>query len=96
LFLEKLKTKPYAQKLSAVTSVGQLFLTTALSWNDKSHKDVIRIREKIDKNETLILLSYHTYSFRKSIAERLCSVEEANQYIDLYVMRLIETQYGKL
>ena len=96
LFLEKLNSRTYAEKLSVVTSVGQLYLTTALSWNDNNHNDVIRIREKIDKNETLILLSYHANSFRKPVAERLCSLEEAIDYVDLYVMRLLETKYGKL
>ena len=95
-FLGKLSVKPYAEKLSVVTSVGQLFLTTALTWNDNCQSDVIRIREKVDKAETLILLSYHINSFRKSVAERLCSIEEAIDYVDLYVMRLLETKYGEL
>lgn len=96
LFLEKLRTKSYAEKLSVVTSIGQLYLTAHLSWGDKSLEDVIRIREVIDKKEKLILLSYHTNSFRKSVAERLCCLEEAVEYIDLYALRLLETKYGKL
>lgn len=94
--LENLSEKVYAEKLSVVTSVGQLYLTTALSWDEKSENEIIRIREMQDKNEKLILLSYHTKSFNKSIAERMCGFKEATDYIDLYVMRLLETKYGKL
>ncbi|MGI8544151.1 MAG: hypothetical protein ACR2MD_11845 [Aridibacter sp.] len=94
--LENLSEKVYAEKLSVVTSIGQLYLTTAMSWDDKSKNEIIRIREMQDKNEKIILLSYHTKSFNKPIAERMCSLKEATDYIDLYVMSLLETKYGKL
>lgn len=96
LLLGKLALKPYAEKMSVVQSVGQLYLTTASTWDDKSQNDVIRIREQLDKNEMMILLSYHTNSFNKSDVQRLCSLDEAIEYIDLYVLRLLETKYGKL
>jgi hypothetical protein len=94
--LENLISKPYAEKLSVVQSIGQLYLTTALTWNDQSHNDVIRIREKFDKNEMMILLSYHTNSFKEPETQCLRSLDETVDYIDLYVMRLLETKYGKL
>ena len=96
LLLKKLSSKSYAAKISVVQSIGQLYLTTALSWHDQSHNDTVRIIEQFDKNEKLLLLSYHTNSFKKSEAQRLCSLNEAIDYIDLYVIRLLETKYGEI
>ncbi len=96
LFLEQLSKKPYAEKLSAVTSIGQLYLTTALSWEDTEENHIVCIGQKIDAGKTVITMSYHTNGFNKSVADHQCPLEEAIDYIDLYVMRLLEEKYGEL
>ena len=55
--LEKLSKKSYAEKLSAVTSVGQLYLTTALPWNDYSDNKIIRIDQRIDAGKPVLMIS---------------------------------------
>ena len=96
LFLEKLSEKPYAEKLSAVTSVGQLYLTAALSWEDRTKNDRISINQKEDAGKILIVMAYYPDYSRKPSAERRCSLQEAVEYIDVFVIRLIEEKYGKL
>jgi hypothetical protein len=96
LLLEQLSKKSYAKKLSAVTSIGQLYLTTALSWEDTERNDIVRIGQRIDAGKTVITMSYHRNGFNKSVADHQCSLEEAIDYIDLYVMRLYEEKYGEL
>lgn len=95
-FLGELQKKTYADKLSVVTSVGNLYLTPVLSWNDTEKNNIVRIDQEIDAGKTVITMSYHTKSFNKSEVSRRCSLEEAIDYIDLYVMRLLEEKYGKL
>ena len=96
LFLKKLSAKPYANKLSAVTSVGNLFLTTKLLFNDETKNDCVYINLRKDAGKNLIVMSYHSDGHRKADAQRQCSLEEAIEYIDLYAMRLILEKYGKL
>lgn len=94
--LEELSKKTYAEKLSAVTSVGQLYLTSALSWNDKSDNHSVHISQRIDAGKPVLAISFHTRSLNKSVARRYCSLEEAIEYIDLCVMRLLLEKYGEL
>lgn len=96
LLLERLSEKPYAEKLSAVTSVGNLSLTTALTWNDDSKNDSVSLTMIKDAGKNLINMTYHSNFRRKPDAGRRCSLEEAVEYIDLYAMRLILERYGKL
>jgi hypothetical protein len=96
LLLSQLQKKTYAEKLSVVTSVGNLYLTTALSWEDTEKNHIVRIRQGIDTGKPTIIMSYHTDSFNKAAAKRECSLEAAADYIDLYVMRLLEEKCGEL
>jgi hypothetical protein len=41
-------------------------------------------------------MSYHPNGRRKPSAERQCALEEAVEYIDLYVMRVLLEKYGRL
>ena len=94
--LEKLSKKTYAEKLSVVTSVGQLYLTTALSWNETSDNNIVRIDQRKDAGNPVLLISFTKGSLNKSVAGRYCSLEEAIEYIDLYVMRLILEKDGEI
>ena len=96
LLLEKLSRKPYAEKLSAVTSIGHLSITTALSWEDNTKNDSVFIDLIKDAGKNVIVMSYHSNGRRKTDASRRALLEEAVEYIDLYVMRLILEKYGKL
>ena len=96
LLLEKLTEKPYAEKLSAVTSVGNLSLTTALRWDDATKNDSIFLNIIKDAGKYLITMSYHSSGRRNTEAGRRCELEEAVEYIDLYVMRIILEKYGAL
>ena len=95
-FLEKLAEKTYADKLSAMTSVGQLYLTPAFSWRDNLNHALVHIDQIEDAKKPLIIMSYVSRNRRKAKAERQCSMEEAIEYIDLYAMRLILEKYGEL
>jgi hypothetical protein len=94
--LKRLRNKPYADKVFAVTSHGQLFLTTAASYPETKNDCSFRVGEKIDAGKTLVTVSYHPNGRRKPSAENQCSLEEAIEYIDLYVMRILLEKYGKL
>jgi hypothetical protein len=96
--LSRLRNKPYAEKIYAVTSMGKLFFTTASSYDDcrKNKQYGFLIEEKIDANKTLITMSYHENGRRKPSAEHQCTLEEAVEYIDLYVMRMLLEKYGEL
>lgn len=96
--LSRLRNKPYAEKIYVVTSMRKLFLTTASSYEDSiqnKHYGFL-IKEKIDANKTIITMSYHENGRRKPSAEHQCSLEEAVDYIDLYVLRMLLEKYGKL
>ncbi|HQU83578.1 MAG TPA: hypothetical protein PKY59_10650 [Pyrinomonadaceae bacterium] len=95
LLLENLSKKIYAEKLSAVTSIGRLSITTALSWDD-SKNDSVSIDSFKDAGKNLIILSYHSNGRRTADAGRRCSLEEAFDYADLYVMKLLLVKYGEL
>jgi hypothetical protein len=71
-------------------------LTTASLYKDSKNSFGFEIGEKKDAGKTLILLSQHLDDKRKSSAERQCSLEEAVEYIDLYVMRILLEKYGEL
>ena len=96
LLLENLSEKSYADKLSAVTSMGNLFLTTDLRWNENSSPGSISIDAVKDSGKNLILMAYYSNNLRKPEAERRCSLSEAAEFIDLYVMRLIFEKYQSL
>lgn len=96
LLLEKLSEKSYADKLSAVTSMGHLFLTTDLSWSENSSNGSVFVDVIKDAGENKIVLSYHSKNRRKFEAGRFCHLSKAVEYIDLYVMRLILEKYGSL
>lgn len=96
LLLEKMSEKPYAEKLSAVTSIGHLYITTALHWDDNTKNDSVSIDSFKDAGKNLITLAYHSCGRRKADAGRICPLEEAVDYIDLYVMKLILVKYGEL
>lgn len=96
LLLEELSKKVYAEKLSAVTSMGHLYITTALRWDDNTKNDSVFISHFEDAGKNLIVVSYHSNGRRIGNASRRCSLEEAIDYIDLYVMKLLLVKYGKL
>jgi hypothetical protein len=94
--LRRLRDKPYAKKVFAVTSIGRLSLTTAASYPESENSYSFCVGEKTDAGKTLITMSYHANGRRKPSAERQCPLEEAVEYIDLYVMRILLEQYGRL
>lgn len=94
--LSRLRNKPYAEKVYAVTSIGQLSLTTASSYNDIEDSFSFKIGEKKEADKILITISQHPNGSRKPSSERECSLEEAIEYIDLYVMRILLEKYGRL
>lgn len=96
LLLEELSKKPYANKLSAVTSVGHLYLVATRSWDEESKGGMISINEKVDANKKVLIIAYHTNSLKKSIASHQGSLPEIVDYIDLYVMRLLAENYGNI
>lgn len=96
LLLEKLSEKSYAEKLSAVTSHGNLYLTTDLSWNENFSSDSVSIEAIKNMGKTVIVMTYYSKYRQKPEAQRICSLSEAVEYIDLYVMRLILEKYGSL
>ena len=94
--LSRLRNKPYAEKIYAVTSVGRLFLTTASEYNDFETNFSFRIGEKKDAGKTLITFSQHPNSGGKPSAEHQGTLEEAIEYIDLYVMRILLEKHNRL
>jgi hypothetical protein len=96
LLLEELSKKPYAEKLSAVTSVGHLYLTAARSWDEQSKGGIISINERIDANKEVLVIAYHPHTIRKSQVWHQGSLKEIVDYIDLYVMRLLSENYGSI
>jgi hypothetical protein len=96
LLLERLSKKSYADKLFVVTSVGRLSLTTALCWDGKTRNYGVGIDQIIDAGKPVLAISGLTMSRKESVAGRYCSLEEAVEYIDLYVMRILLEKYGKL
>lgn len=94
--LSRLRNKPYAEKVYAVTSIGRLFLTTQSSYKDSEKHFGFQVAEKRDAGKTLIVFSQHNDGRRKPNAECQCSLEEAVDYIDLYVMRMLLEKYGEL
>jgi hypothetical protein len=97
--LEQLQKKSYADKLAAVTSLGHLRLTTALSYvsvNEESKHGCINVSESIDAGKPVINLSFTAGMERQASAWQRCAPEEAADYIDLYVMRLLLEKYDKL
>jgi len=94
--LSRLRNKPYAEKVFAVTSVGNLSLTTAASHCETKNVYSFRVGEKNDGGITVITMSYHPNGRRKPSAERQCPLETAIEYIDLYVMRIMLEKYGRL
>jgi hypothetical protein len=94
--LKQLAQKPYAKKLSAVTSLGQLYITTAHSWNDTERNHSIHIHQENDAGKTVVTISSETESSKKSVISRQCSIDEAADYIDLYVLSILLKKYEKL
>jgi hypothetical protein len=94
--LSRLRKKPYAEKVFAVTSVGNLSLTSAASHRETENVYSFRVGEKNDAGKTVITMSYHPNGRRKPSAERQCPLNEAVEYIDLYVMRILLEKYGRL
>lgn len=94
--LSQLQKKPYASKLTAVTSLGHLYLTTALSLEDESKHDCVFISQFIDAGKPVISIAHSLKAERNASATRRCSPKEAVDYVDLYVMRLLLEKYGEL
>lgn len=97
--LQRLQSKSFADKLAAVTSLGHLGLTTKLSYvsDDKeSEHGRIYVDESVDAGKPVIDLSFVARTERRAGAWRRCTPEEAFDYIDLYVMRLLLEKYGEL
>ena len=97
--LRRLQSKSYAGELAAVTSLGHLRLTTKLSYvsDDKeSEHGCIYVSESVDAGKPVIDLSFIARTERQAGAGRRCAPEEASDYIDLYVMRLLLERYGEL
>ena len=97
--LEQLQKKSYADKLAVVTSLGHLRLTTALSYvpvDEESKHGCINVTEFVDAGKAVINLSFTAGTERQASAGRRCAPEEAADYIDLYVMRLLLEKSDKL
>lgn len=82
-------TRPYANQLSAVTSLGRLSLTTAKTWHDdqSSRHPQITISLRPDR---LMAISYHPVSeARKTASLWVKTPEEAASYIDVLMNRML-------
>ncbi len=94
--LKKLTLKHDATKLSAFTSLGQLYLTTAYSWNEKEKNYAVSINQRIDAGKTVIVIASNIEGGKKSVISHQCSIDEAVEYVDLRMISILLKKYGEL